>query len=94
LLLLILTGCAENGSDFTYLRMAPSAPPEPVFEEKIRSDDPQNEYWRPGFWNYDGLTFDWVPGSLIARPDPTAVWIPDRWELREFGWAFVPGYWQ
>ena len=30
-----------------------------------------------------------VPGEIIDRPSPTAVWAPDHWVKHEFGWAFV-----
>lgn len=80
--------------DFPYMRLSPSAPPQLPFEEKMIPMEPLREVWRPGFWDYDGKEFSWVPGHYIYRPDPTAAWMPDRWEQRTFGWAFIPGYWQ
>ncbi|MDD3288450.1 MAG: hypothetical protein PHX43_05535 [Alphaproteobacteria bacterium] len=88
-------GCANMQEDSTtFIRMAPTAPPEPFFEEKDQPENPAAEIWRPGYWGYSGIDFFWVEGEYIPRPDPTAVWSPDRWQLRSYGWAFVPGYWE
>lgn len=78
----------------TYIRMAPSEPPGDEPEEVLRSDTPQTEIWRPGYWAYLHGQFEWVAGGLMARPSPTAVWSADHWNKLEYGWVFVPGYWQ
>lgn len=57
-------------------------------------DDPQHETWRPGYWSYDNGQFNWIAGTVIDKPTLSAVWSPDHWEKREYGWAFVCGYWQ
>ncbi len=74
--------------------LSPSPPPAPVFEERLPNPEPLHQIWRPGYWSYNGARFDWVPGSYMPKPNPTAAWSPDRWEKRQFGWAFVPGFWQ
>ncbi|MGE4352231.1 MAG: hypothetical protein AB7E52_08600 [Bdellovibrionales bacterium] len=98
ILLVALAGCGHHSDDadrvFPYVRLSPSAPPQTPFEIPPRSSYPMYQVWRTGYWDYDGLTFTWVPGHFINRPDPTASWTPDRWEQRSFGWAFVPGFWQ
>jgi len=81
-------------SDFPYVRLAPSPPPNPLPEVFYPSANPMAQVWRAGYWDYDGRQFNWVEGHFIERPDPTAAWSPDRWERRAFGWAFVPGFWQ
>jgi hypothetical protein len=100
LVVIALSGCGlfrpstQQPDGFPFARMAPTAPPEPVAEERQVPDDPTIEIWRAGFWYYNGFDFTWVPGALVPRPDQTAMWQPDRWELRDYGWAFIPGYWQ
>lgn len=96
-----LTGCAwgPHSDDsasrvFPYVRLSPSAPPQAPYEAALLSEDPLHQVWRKGYWDFDGTTFFWVSGYFIDRPSPTAVWTPDRWEQRTFGWAFIPGYWQ
>ena|SRR5271170_3472057 len=75
-----------------YIRMAPTAPPAPQQETPPQLGE-LNKAWRPGYWSYDTGQFVWVPGTVIAKPDAAAMWLPDHWEKRGFGWAFVPGYW-
>jgi hypothetical protein len=77
-----------------YVRLSPTAPPEAPVEVPPPLDDLQHKTWRPGYWSYDNGQFTWVPGEVIAKPAFTAVWVFDHWEKREYGWAFVPGYWQ
>lgn len=97
-----LVGCAnDDGQDqsldvanFPYLRMSPEAPPQPYYEDVYPPSNPMAEVWRPGYWFYDGASFEWIPGEYLLRPDPTASWSPERWEQRAYGWVFVPGYWQ
>ena len=95
---LLLGACASNNTEttatYSFIKLSPTAPPELPYQPKIVAADPEREIWRPGYWAYNGLTFYWVEGSFIARPDPTAAWSPERWEKRNYGWAFVGGYWQ
>lgn len=101
-LLAILAGCSSGPSasqrmtpaERSFVRLAPSAPPPRYYEVKPPSPAPMLVTWRTGYWDYDGRQFFWVPGSYIEKPNATAAWTPDRWERRQFGWAFIPGYWQ
>jgi WXXGXW repeat (2 copies) len=97
-----LLACASKKADqpkpenvFPYVQMAPDVPPAP-YQESIPypPDEPWRVVWRPGYWRYDGVQYFWVPGEYMARPTATASWSKDRWELRTYGWVFVPGYWQ
>ncbi len=99
-LLVLTSACAFNHdsanavmSGPAYIRLAPSAPPHNPVEMRPAATSPQQQVWRAGYWDYDGSSFSWVPGSYMARPTPNAAWMPDRWEKRKFGWAFIPGYW-
>lgn len=83
-----------NQGPFPFIQLAPSAPPQIIFETKYPPSRPMEEMWRPGYWQYDGTQFHWVPGSYILRPHPTASWEPDRWEKHTYGWAYVPGHWK
>lgn len=97
-----LTGCdtfddvpvPPSSPAFPYSSMAPMAPPAPREEMPLASNNPQAEIWRPGYWDYENGVYSWVPGYLMPRPDPTAVWSPDHWVLHNYGWAFVAGSWQ
>ena len=76
------------------IELSPVPPPAPSDEEKVGYTDPRTQVWRPGHWIYENQRFYWVPGETLTRPSDTAVWSQDRWEHRQYGWAFVHGYWQ
>lgn len=70
------------------------APPAALAEPVPWPSRTPERIWRPGYWVFDGASFEWVSGGMIDRPSPTAVWSPDRWVKRAYGWGFVSGYWQ
>ncbi|NTU76621.1 MAG: BcpO-related WXXGXW repeat protein [Alphaproteobacteria bacterium] len=86
----LLSGCAPGRQ----VNLSLLSPPEVPYEVLPVPEDPVHNVWRPGYWEYDGAGFNWVPATLMSRPYPTAVWNRDRWERRSYGWAFVPGCWQ
>lgn len=88
------SGDAAVPATVPYIQLAPTAPPAPMMEVKPVIEDMRTTAWRPGHWNYEGGSFSWISGKLIPKPTFTAVWSPDRWEKRGYGWALVPGYWQ
>jgi len=89
-----LAACAGRSDNFPFPRLAPSAPPQNMIEEIPENPSPSQQIWHPGYWAYDGRSFNWVDGTFMVRPSPTAVWSPDRWDRHDYGWAFIPGYWQ
>src|ERR1700722_19632420 len=99
--LIVITGCEDTNipsvpviSAPSYPQLASIEPPAPQSEDVPILEEPQTTLWKPGYWSYNGSSFEWVPGEIIARPAPTAVWFSSYWARREYGWAFVPGYWQ
>lgn len=84
----------KNKPLYPFVQMAPTAPPPSPVEMKPDLQAMGSDQWRPGYYIYDGQTFIWREGSLISRPSPTARWTADRWEQRQYGWVFVPGFWQ
>jgi hypothetical protein len=95
--LCVLVGCvgfSSNYNAFPFEGMAPMAPPENIVEQKPVIESPGDEIWLPGYWSYTGLDYVWVPGRVVDRPDTTAAWAAPRWELRGYGWTFVPGRWE
>lgn len=85
---------AQDAAIQPYVRLAPSAPPQNLLETKPQPTLPMKQIWRPGHWDYDGAKFNWIAGSYMLRPDPTATWIADRWEKHTYGWAYIPGHWK
>ena len=76
------------------IEIAPVPPPAPSEEIQVGLTDLRTQVWRPGHWVYEEQHFSWIPGEVITRPAPLAVWSPDRWEHRTYGWVFIHGYWQ
>jgi hypothetical protein len=76
------------------IEMAPAPPPPPSDEVKPELSNPRLYVWRAGHWIYEYERFTWVPGEILTRPSPTAVWSADQWQRREYGWVFIHGYWQ
>lgn len=98
---LSLSGCAQNDEVYAddyapalALDIAPVPPPALSDEYREPVTDPRTQVWRPGHWSYQDQRFVWVPGEMLTRPSPTAVWSADRWERRAYGWVFLHGYWQ
>ncbi|HAX92147.1 MAG TPA: hypothetical protein DCY07_08095 [Rhodospirillaceae bacterium] len=85
---------SSSSTTYPYVRLSPSPPPPKQIEAKPVATEPMLQIWRPGYWYYDGTSFNWVEGQFMNKPEPTAAWTAERWERRAYGWAFVPGHWQ
>ena len=100
--LLSLAGCGDTVEEYygadtnpaAAIDIAPVPPPAATEEAKIGLTDVRTQVWRPGHWVYENQRFQWVSGEVLTRPSATAVWSPDRWERRAYGWVFIHGYWQ
>lgn len=69
-------------------------PPMPIAEYVPWPSRTQTQIWRPGYWIFNGASFEWIPGTMISRPSLTAVWSSDRWVKHKYGWGFEAGHWQ
>ncbi len=68
--------------------------PQAPIEAAPQIQDPQSEIWRPGYWRLKAGQFIWVPGQVIPRPSPTAVWASAVWVRHAYGWSFQEGHWE
>jgi hypothetical protein len=101
---LALSGCCffEDDGEAVSESASPILPinepfPPPANEPEIipAIPNPMVELWRPGYWAPgENGGFAWVPGQIIIRPSPTAVWASARWVRHTYGWAFEQGHWQ
>jgi hypothetical protein len=75
--------------------IVPMTPPRPRFEgiPEIQAERREREFWQPGYWKWNGRTYDWIEGRYVVRPFAGAVWVPGHWERRNGGWVFVDGRW-
>ena len=71
---------------------APIAPPAPR-AESVPSARAAVIAWTPGYWQWSGRGWVWVPGSWQLPPSPTLVWRPAHWVGRSGVFVFVPGAW-
>ncbi|MDE2029987.1 MAG: hypothetical protein KGI97_05410 [Alphaproteobacteria bacterium] len=70
-------------------------PPPQTPEETIPViENPQTEIWRPGYWLPQDGQFIWIPGEVMHRPSPTAVWSPAHWMHHKYGWTLILGHWE
>src|SRR5437870_2801917 len=78
---LLLTGCllpvaaCASPRGRMYVRVGP---PAPIVETRVIAPGP--EYvWLPGYYNWDGRAYAWVPGRWERAPRARVRWIPGHW---------------
>jgi WXXGXW repeat (2 copies) len=69
------------------------APPPVRVETRTVAPGP-NYAWTNGYWRWNGVRYEWVPGGWIVRPRVAAVWVEGHWDRRPGGWIWIPGHWQ
>jgi hypothetical protein len=87
------TTTVTTTSTYPSFTRAPTAPLPPRAEVIPPSPDPQM-VWEPGYWNYTGTNWLWVPGHYEVKPQQTAQWIPGHWDQQPDGtWVWIAGRW-
>ncbi len=71
---------------------APTPPPPPPAEPA--PPPAPSLVWTPGYWQWDGIRYVWVAGTLQKPPTPAAIWTPERWLPHGTGVVFLPGGWR
>ena len=88
----LLAGCVLPQSGTT---ISPVPPPQTLHEVKPDATDMvPYVIWRPGYWRWNGVNYEWARGYYMQKPNFSAAWMNDRWEGHNYGWVFVPGYWK
>jgi hypothetical protein len=92
---LALSGCDTVDTQQDNLTVGNDNPPptQDISETIPVLSDPQTQIWIPGYWTLYGGNFSWVPGKVMTRPTPTAVWTKARWMHHTYGWTFEEGHW-
>lgn len=71
---------------------APHAPP--ALRAETRPARPARDMvWMPGYWQWNGSTFIWVPGTWVLAPRRDSAWRAPSWRAVDGGVVFVPGGW-
>ena len=77
----------------TVVATIPATPAVPEGIQQTPSPGP-NYAWVAGYYNWLGDHYAWVPGSWVATPRATAVWVPAHWQQTTGGYTWTPGHWQ
>ncbi len=82
----LLAACTPPG--------APPPVPAPQTEVlPLPPISPVELVWRPGYWNWDGSGYRWVPGEYMPRTPQTQMWRQGFWRQDPGGWTWVPPGW-
>jgi hypothetical protein len=89
---------AQAGGQF-YFRLGvgvpvPVAPVAPVVVARPLVPPPYGYVWRPGFYNWTGITYSWVPAGWVRPPYARAVWVGPRWVRYPRGAYWARGHWR
>ena len=86
---LALAGCAAT----------PAPPPVPPARTEtiplppVAGGVPQ--LWEPGHWDWNGRSYDWIPGQWIARGNRSTTFMPGFWmkNPNTGAWTWQPAHW-
>lgn len=71
---------------------APIAPP-PLQVETPSVQPVRTAVWIAGFWQWNGTSYIWIPGSWQLRPGTSVEWRAATWQPRGSVHVLVPGAW-
>lgn len=71
---------------------APAAPP-PIRVEAPPPQPVRTAVWIEGFWQWNGTSWIWIPGSWQLRPSASMTWRAATWQPRGSVHVLVPGAW-
>jgi hypothetical protein len=71
----------------------PPMPAPPATTEVMTASPAPNALWIPGYWNYVGRGYTWVPAHWEIPPPTAHSYMAAHWEYRGRHYVFVPGYW-
>ena len=85
--LLLLASCADPG---------PPAPIPPPMAESVPLPpvSPVPLAWQPGFWDWTGSSYVWVPGQYVDAKTLSGVWMASYWEQTASGWVWRRAHWR
>jgi hypothetical protein len=67
-------------------------PPKAAPERHPASPGP-DYMWIDGYQLWNGAAYAWQPGHWEKPPHEHAIWMEPRWQRREGGYVFTPGWW-
>jgi WXXGXW repeat (2 copies) len=86
---------ATTTADTVVARYVTRTPPPEAYTETPPPQPKPTYVWAPGWFKWDGRSFEWVVGRWLPPPPGTHEWVPGVWSERKDGqWQFVDGHWQ
>lgn len=89
--LLLAPGCSAPATV-----AAPPFPPVPPALHETMPLPPVSEQplvWRPGHWDWNGKSYDWIAGAWVLRDGHSTMWMEGYWKHETGGWVWVAGHW-
>ncbi len=71
---------------------AADAPP-PLLNYEQAPCPEEGDLWTPGYWNWSGAGYYWVPGAWVQPPRVGVLWTPGYWAFMGGIYRFHAGYW-
>lgn len=90
LLASLLTAGAAEARTRIYVQIGP---PPLVYETRTVAPYP-GLVWLPGYYQWTGIGYAWVPGRWVAAPYRHARWIAGRWRRSYRGYYWQEGGWR
>ena len=67
-------------------------PPAPLNQGASAESPSADDFWAPGYWNWQGDHFVWNAGYW-AKAKPGWLWVPSSYSWSPRGYVFSRGYW-
>jgi len=85
---------AEPVNDESVLAgMSASTAPPPLPTADQPPCPEEGDLWTPGYWAWDGVAYNWVPGVWVSPPRVGVFWTPGYWAYASTVFVFHRGYW-
>jgi hypothetical protein len=85
------TGSANDASVIAGLSTSTAPPPLPNEDQTPCPEE--GDLWTPGYWAWDGVAYNWVPGVWESPPRLGVFWTPGYWAYAGTVFVFHRGYW-
>ncbi|MBE7210403.1 MAG: YXWGXW repeat-containing protein [Gluconacetobacter diazotrophicus] len=88
-----LAPAVAAGTAGAVLKQRPKAPPRRV---EHRPHLARGTVWQPGYWDWNGSDYVWIPGSVRPASFHRSVLVPGHWQWswNRFGWFWIPPHYR
>lgn len=85
------TESGNDGSVVAGMSASTAPPPLPTTDQPPCPEE--GDLWTPGYWAWDGVAYNWVPGVWAPPPRVGVFWTPGYWAYAGTVFVFHRGYW-